>query len=123
MFCKIFIYVNIVQMYFLLKICTFLFVEADSVVECIITEENKTEIEGYEELKDWSKSPVPPTPKKKQLLSSCKFKFLHYVHNLAVQRHLFHLRSFSLVLHNKSHRSLYMKCRTNMCDYFLQQHI
>lgn len=55
-------------------ICTFLAVETDSVVEFNTTEENKTEIESEDEQKGWSESPVPPTPKKKQLLSSCEFK-------------------------------------------------
>ncbi|XP_060795824.1 tubby protein homolog isoform X2 [Neoarius graeffei] len=45
-------------------------VETDSVVEFNTTEENKTEIESEDEQKGWSESPVPPTPKKKQLLSS-----------------------------------------------------
>ncbi|KAB5555532.1 hypothetical protein PHYPO_G00035280 [Pangasianodon hypophthalmus] len=45
-------------------------VETDSVVEFNIMEENKTEIESEDEQKGWSKSPVPPTPKKKQLLSA-----------------------------------------------------
>ncbi|XP_053496695.1 tubby protein homolog [Ictalurus furcatus] len=45
-------------------------IEIDSVLEFNITEENKTEIESEDELEGWSKSPVPPTPKKKQLLST-----------------------------------------------------
>lgn len=55
-------------------ICTFLVVETDLVVEFNTMEENKTEIESEDEQKGWSKSPVPPTPKKKQLLSTCEFK-------------------------------------------------
>lgn len=108
-------------------LCTFLAVEADSVVEFNITEENKTEIECEEEQNDWSKSPVPPTPKKKQLLSSCEFKFklksLLYIHNLVVQRHCFHLQTFSLLLHYKSQISFYMKCRILYVIIFLLQHI
>ncbi|KAK3528927.1 hypothetical protein QTP70_012858 [Hemibagrus guttatus] len=45
-------------------------VETDSVVEFNVTDIKKTETEGEDEQKGWSKSPVPPTPKKKQLLST-----------------------------------------------------
>ncbi|KAI5623233.1 tubby protein-like isoform X1, partial [Silurus asotus] len=44
-------------------------VETDSVVE-FNTDENKTETESEDEEKFWSKSPVPSTPMKKQLLSA-----------------------------------------------------
>lgn len=43
-------------------------------LEFNITEENKTEIESEDEQEGWAKSPVPPTPKKKQLLSTCEIK-------------------------------------------------
>ncbi|KAK3559618.1 hypothetical protein QTP86_013578, partial [Hemibagrus guttatus] len=48
-------------------------VETDSVVEFNVTDINKTETEGEDEQKGWSKSPVPPTPKKKQLLSTSAY--------------------------------------------------
>uniref|UniRef100_A0A8C1Q3H0 Si:dkey-220f10.4 n=1 Tax=Cyprinus carpio TaxID=7962 RepID=A0A8C1Q3H0_CYPCA len=41
-------------------------IQTDSVVEININEEKKTESESEDERKDWTKSPVPPTPKKKQ---------------------------------------------------------
>ncbi|KAG7325137.1 hypothetical protein KOW79_011453 [Hemibagrus wyckioides] len=48
-------------------------VETDSVVEFNITDANKTETESEDEEKGWSKSPVPPTPKKKQLVSTSAY--------------------------------------------------
>ncbi|XP_046710461.1 tubby protein homolog isoform X1 [Silurus meridionalis] len=44
-------------------------IEIDSVVE-FNTDQNKTETESEDEQKSWSKSPVPSTPMKKQLLSA-----------------------------------------------------
>ncbi|XP_005160427.1 uncharacterized protein si:dkey-220f10.4 isoform X2 [Danio rerio] len=41
--------------------------QTDSVVDFSINEEKKPESESEDEGKDWSKSPVPPTPKKKQM--------------------------------------------------------
>ncbi|XP_067286673.1 tubby protein homolog [Pseudorasbora parva] len=43
-------------------------IHTDSVVEFNINEEKKPESESEEERKDWTKSPVPPTPKKQQQL-------------------------------------------------------
>ncbi|XP_060715346.1 tubby protein homolog isoform X1 [Tachysurus vachellii] len=48
-------------------------VETDSVVEFNITDTNKTETESEDEQKDWSESPVPPTPKKKHVLSTSAY--------------------------------------------------
>ncbi|TRZ02803.1 hypothetical protein DNTS_017687 [Danionella cerebrum] len=42
-------------------------VQADSVVEFNIEEVRKPESESEDEREDWSKSPVPPTPKKQQM--------------------------------------------------------
>ncbi|KAI2658493.1 hypothetical protein H4Q32_016579 [Labeo rohita] len=43
-------------------------IQTDSVVEININEEKKPESECEDETKDWTNSPVPPTPKKKQQL-------------------------------------------------------
>lgn len=49
---------------------SFLAIQTDSVVEFNINAENKVESESEDERKDWSKSPVPPTPKKEQKLTA-----------------------------------------------------
>uniref|UniRef100_A0A8C1WVV0 Si:dkey-220f10.4 n=1 Tax=Cyprinus carpio TaxID=7962 RepID=A0A8C1WVV0_CYPCA len=41
-------------------------IQTDSVVEININEEKKPASESEDERKDWTKSPIPPTPKKKQ---------------------------------------------------------
>ncbi|KAK9965542.1 hypothetical protein ABG768_004629 [Culter alburnus] len=43
-------------------------IQTDSVVEFNVNEEKKPESEREDERKDWTKSPVPPTPKKQQQL-------------------------------------------------------
>jgi len=47
-------------------------IQTDSVVEFNINEEKKPESQSEDERKDWTKSPVPPTPKKQQLKPSKK---------------------------------------------------
>ncbi|XP_051770032.1 tubby protein homolog [Ctenopharyngodon idella] len=47
-------------------------IQTDSVVEFNVNEEKKPESESEDERKDWTKSPVPPTPKKQQQLKQMR---------------------------------------------------